>query len=49
MKLLMGPLINESAIADYLKAIEKAKSYGGKVYMVVIGNLGKVHLSNPQL
>ncbi len=28
---LMGPLINKNAISDYLSAIEKAKSNGGKV------------------
>ena len=28
---LMGPLVNEKAISDYLSAIEKAKSHGGKV------------------
>ena len=28
---LMGPLVNEKAILDYLSAIEKAKSHGGKV------------------
>ena len=28
---LMGPLVNDKAISDYLSAIEKAKSHGGKV------------------
>ena len=45
---LMGPLINENAVVDYLAAIEKAILNGGKVLYGGNKKLEKVHLLSLQ-